>query len=103
MSDVTNELLKASLNIGRCLAKAYALITGDRQEKYGEPRETFAEVAHIAGVIRGKKFDALDYPAFMIAAKWVREGQHPQEDNRVDAAGYTALYDYLAQTEGENE
>lgn len=83
---------------GKVLLEAHEIINGERQQQYGDPEDTFAEIARLwnwwlEGKLDGKLFPA-DVAMMMCLMKQAREkngaGKH---DNVVDAAGYLGLYD----------
>lgn len=83
---------------GKVLLEAHEIINGERQQQYGDPEDTFSEIARLWNWWLEGKLDEKLFPAdvamMMCLMKQAREkngaGKH---DNVVDAAGYLGLYD----------
>ena len=85
---------KSALPREECLDTAKKLITGDRQDAYGPPSESFGDMAEIMnalGVGHGT-LTATDIVLFNIVQKLRRLSVTPNHtDSWVDLAGYAAL------------
>ena len=73
------------------LAEASALITGERNEQYGDAREDFDRQATIWSLILNRHVTSAQVAMCMIATKLCREINNPKHDNRLDMVGYAAL------------
>lgn len=75
-----------------CLDTAKALVTGDRQDTYGDPATNASTFMQLLASIHGDGFGEVDYPIIMILTKLARLAQNPDHlDSWVDIAGYAAL------------
>ena len=80
------------------LREAERLITGDRNQTYGEPMENFENIASLFNTfLRYKLKDEAeitpgDTAGLMILVKLAREMSGPKEDNKLDIAGYAACW-----------
>lgn len=77
------------------LEEARAITTSDRNKDYGNPKESFENVAKIASILCNKDIEAKDCINIMIAVKLLRESHKHKRDNLVDVAGYAELLNYL--------
>ncbi len=82
---------------GEILLKARMIINGERQNQYGDPEDSFAQIARYwTAFLSTKPIDesisAHDVAMMLILMKVARcKGQEYKEDNYIDAAGYIAL------------
>ena len=82
------------------LSRAERLVVrGARRAQYGEPVAHLSRVAAVWSALTGREFTAHDVAVMLAAMKLVRESHRPDEDNRVDAAGYVLIAD-LVEREG---
>jgi len=74
------------------LAAAADIISGDRQEDYGDWSDNAEDIASMWSVILGSNVSARQVGLCMIALKMVRLKRGPHhEDSFVDICGYAAL------------
>ena len=74
------------------LTNAEQLITGDREEVYGEPHKQFKVVATFWSAYLNKEIQPHEVCSMMELLKIALRLEKPEyEDNYVDAAGYAAL------------
>jgi len=78
---------------------AIKVVTGDRQDSYGNPMADFKGTALIwTGILQHKlhaPITAEDVPLMMIGLKLRREAHRAKEDNIVDAHGYLHCLQWL--------
>ena len=79
---------------GNILEKA-SRIVGSRDEQYGDPIQSWEEIATIASILTRKKLTSLDCILILKAVKLVRESYQSKEDNRIDECGYTLIQDMI--------
>lgn len=79
------------------LAEAASIITGNREESYGKPEDSFSEIAQLWTWYVGKPIYPGDVAKMMILLKIVRSGHTEKRDNYVDIAGYAAIACELAE------
>jgi len=89
---------KRSIELGSSLDEAKKIITGERQDSYGNPEDSFTLIARYwEAYLRqktGMVFDltSLDTAHMMTLFKIARmQGQSPKRDNYIDAQGYLAI------------
>ena len=79
-------------NLGSLLDEAKQTITGERQDQYGAPEDSFARIAGYWSIYLGRQVSALDVAHLMALMKLARaQGQGFRRDNYVDLAGYAAI------------
>ena len=82
------------MNLGDCCDKAKAVITGERQDSYGSPEDSFYQIslywsAYLSAKVHDIQLEPLDVAHMMALFKIARmQGQKPKIDNYVDAIGY---------------
>lgn len=85
--------------LGRSLDEAKKIITGERQDQYGNPEDSFGIIAdywttylkHRFGCV-DIKLSPLDTANLMVLFKQARKlGQQHKRDNFIDAIGYEAI------------
>lgn len=77
---------------GTVLDKAKAVVTGDRQDQYGDPFTNLARVAKLWSVLLDREVTPIQVVQCMIALKQARLVNDPTAaDSWVDIAGYAAL------------
>jgi len=80
--------------------EALKVVTGDRQDSYGNPRADFQGTALIwNGILQHKlhaPITAEDVPLLMIGLKLRREAHKHKDDNYVDIVGYTICAEWMA-------
>lgn len=87
------------------LREAASLITGDREQEYGSPRDNFGRSADLINARfahkfkDGESFSPSDIAMLMLLMKVARSVQSPKRDTFVDMAGYAALGFELAEDE----
>lgn len=92
------------------LEEAQGLISNDRQADYGNPIDSFSNIAkewnlHLAGKILTPLTEE-DVAIMMVRLKLVRQKNKPKRDNLVDACGYLGLVEIIQKTReerGENK
>jgi hypothetical protein len=77
---------------GKILLKALDVINGERQDQYGDPEQSFTEIAKYWSTYLKREISASDVAMMMVLFKIARESHCLKEDNIVDAAGYLGLY-----------
>ena len=83
---------------GRVLLRALEVINGERQQSYGDPEDSFEEIAWVWNWWLGEKSSApitsQDVAMMMTAMKLAREKNGAgKTDNVADACGYLGLYE----------
>lgn len=82
---------------GKVLLHAHQIINGERQDAYGNPEDTFGEIAELWNWwLDGDNapITAADVAMMMTLMKIARErGGAGKTDNIVDACGYLGLYE----------
>ena len=84
------------------LLKADALVNGDRQADYADPRECHERAAHIATGMIGKDLTAIEVVRVLIAVKLARQAYRYKEDNLIDACGYLEIENRIVQSQAED-
>lgn len=84
------------------LHRAYELVHKDRGEAYGHPITDFTRTGKIWSAILGAPVSAEQVALCMIGLKMSRECHRPNDDNRVDIAGYVETLDMVARKREEN-
>ncbi|AQY55673.1 hypothetical protein PBI_HUFFY_72 [Gordonia phage Huffy] len=80
------------MNKGEILAKADELVNGDRNKNYGDAKTNHQRIADMWSVILGKRVEAHEVAACMVALKLARLIETPDHlDSWVDMAGYAAI------------
>lgn len=77
------------------LEEARKTINGERQDSYGNPEDSFADIALLWGWYLGRTLRPSDVAMLMALLKFSRERHQHKRDNVVDACGYLSLYSYL--------
>lgn len=86
------------------LEAAAALINGDREKDYGTPQENFQRIATCWEMYIGVTIAPHDVALMMAMLKIARLAHDPsKEDSYIDAAGYMALANELANGARQNE
>ena len=79
-------------NLGSLLDEAKQTITGERQDQYGAPEDSFPRIAAYWMIYLGTFVSPLDVAHLMALMKLARaQGQGFRRDNYVDLAGYAAI------------
>lgn len=79
-------------NLGSLLDEAKRTITGERQDQYGAPEDSFSRIAAYWTTYLGRPVSSLDVAHLMALMKLARaQGQGFKRDNYVDLAGYAAI------------
>lgn len=73
------------------IMKAEELINGDRNETYGDARESFSTIAKLWSVYLGVDVTAEQVAAMFVLMKISRQRKSKHMDNWVDIIGYAAL------------
>ena len=73
------------------IMKAEELINGDRNETYGDARESFGTIAKLWSVYLGVDVTAEQVAAMLVLMKISRQRKSKHMDNWVDIIGYAAL------------
>lgn len=78
--------------LGSLLDEAKQTITGERQDQYGAPEDSFSRIAAYWTTYLARPVSALDVAHLMALMKLARaQGQGFKRDNYVDLAGYAAI------------
>ena len=85
----------------KCLEEAAKIISGNRQDDYGTPEDSFSRIAdywndyliHKNITDNSHSLYPVDVAAMMILFKIAREEHSHKHDNLVDICGYTAILD----------
>ena len=84
--------------LGDVLDEAKQTVTGDRQDTYGSPEDSFGLIADYWNAYLSRRLsmivqiDPIDTVNLLILMKQARKiGQKPHRDNYRDAAGYEAI------------
>ena len=73
------------------IMKAEELINGDRNETYGDAKESFSTIAKLWSVYLGVDVTAEQVAAMFVLMKISRQRKSKHMDNWVDIIGYAAL------------
>ena len=73
------------------IMKAEELINGDRNETYGDAKESFSTIAKLWSVYLGVDVTAEQVAAMLVLMKISRQRKSKHMDNWVDIIGYAAL------------
>ena len=76
---------------GNILQEAHALINGDRQINYGDPKTNLERIAKLWSAYLGHAIAGKDVALMLSLLKIAREAQAHKPDNLIDAAGYIGL------------
>jgi Domain of unknown function (DUF6378) len=71
------------------LAEAKEIVSGERREAYGHPKDNFSDIAKIWSVLFKVEIMATQVALAMIMLKVLRENHSAKWDNLVDLIGYT--------------
>ena len=78
--------------LGSLLDEAKRTITGERQDQYGAPEDSFGLIARYWTIYLGAPVSPRDVAHLMALMKLARaQGQGFKRDNYVDLAGYAAI------------
>jgi hypothetical protein len=77
------------------LQRADQLINGERRQQYGDPAESFAQIAALWSAYLGVTVTAHDYANMMILMKVSRARSGYHDDCALDIAGYAGLTELL--------
>ena len=90
---------------GSVLDEAKKVINGARQDAYGNPEDSFGEIAVLWNWYlvhrEGKVLTGRDVGMMMALLKVAREVNGHKGDNVVDACGYLALYEDMVEREAK--
>lgn len=87
------------------LETAMKITSGDRQDKYGHPRDNFGSTADLWNAylkrrhFPSSRITAHDVGIMMILVKISREANNPTKDNLVDIAGYARTVEMLSESD----
>ncbi len=88
---------------GKILDQAKEIINKDRQDAYGKPEDCFTGIATLwnwyIGLDIRDELTPYDIAIMMTLLKLVREKHKHKQDNLIDACGYLALAEDLAEEE----
>ena len=82
---------------GELLDEAKALVCGDRNAQYGDPRPNHERIAALWSAYLGRTVTAHDVAMCMVLVKVARDAHHPKRDNLVDVAGYARTAERLGE------
>ena len=83
--------------LGSCLLKAVEIITGERQDQYGNPEDSFELIGdywttYLNSLQKDLPINAKDVVHMMILFKLARcSGQQEKRDNYIDMCGYASI------------
>lgn len=77
---------------GAVLEEARKVINGERQDSYGNPEDSFYDIALLWGWYLGRTLASKDVALMMALLKFAREKHQGKRDNIVDACGYLGIY-----------
>ena len=83
--------------------QAMALVGGERNKSYGDPRADYARVAKVWSGILGHEVTPLQAALCMAGLKLVREGFRHKDDNLVDAHGYLLVAESIVRDESPQD
>lgn len=79
-------------SLGDLLDEAKQIITGDRQDAYGAPEDSFALIGSLWGAYLGHEITPREVADMMVLFKVARlRGQKPTRDTYRDISGYAAI------------
>ena len=78
------------MNRRQLLDQAQNIVTKDRDEQYGDPEDSFAQIAAFWGIYLDTNIDSDDVGMMMMLLKIARQSHKPKDDNLIDIAGYAA-------------
>lgn len=93
--------LSEMAQVQQVLSIAQAILSGDRRESYGSPRESFARIATLWSAYLGYAISSHDVAMLMILLKMARQKNKHKEDNLVDICGYASLATVLEECNEE--
>lgn len=79
----------------KLLEEAATLVSGDRQNAYGHPRDNFERIAKIWSVVLGIEVTPREVALCMIGLKVARDVNEPRRENLLDIVGYADCADQL--------
>lgn len=85
------------IKLGDSCKTALDLITGSRNEQYGDQDKNFTLIAEMSSLMTGKDLNKYDVLKVMIAVKFIRERYKHKSDNNVDAIGYIDILNSLSE------
>lgn len=77
---------------GAVLREAEKVINGERQDMYGNPEDSFADIALLWGWYLRMPIAPEEVAMMMTLLKVARERNQCKRDNIVDACGYLGIY-----------
>lgn len=85
------------------LKEAETIVTGAREQTYGQPEDNFATIAQMWEAYLGIPINSMDVSMMMVLLKVARVSGRPDLttiDNFIDIAGYAACGGEVAHQEG---
>ena len=83
------------------LDAAQKCVSGNREQDYGNPEDSFNAIARLWSAYIGYEFEAKDVAAMMALLKIARIASgHAKSDNWIDLAGYAACGGEIESWEG---
>ena len=86
---------EATMVLGQTCDDAASLLTGDRDDSYGNPAETYQRVADLFEILTDITLDGGDIVLIFMLAKLSRESFKHKADNLVDLCGYADILNYI--------
>lgn len=77
------------------LKVASEIVNGVRQEKYGDPVESFKRISEACRVVWKISVTPIEVIKIMIMIKAIRESYEHSDDNLIDIAGYLDIMERL--------
>lgn len=82
---------ETALRRGQALRKAFEIINGERQDRYGNPEDCFNKIAEYWSAYLERDVNPLDVANLMILFKIARAQHKGDVDSYIDLAGYCGI------------
>lgn len=84
------------------LEEAERIVGGERQEQYGDVRESFIHISELWSAYLGKQLSVFDVAHLMMLLKISRNSHNIKRDNLTDVCGYARCAEKLLEVVGLN-